>query len=147
MTGMPPEDFVSENYAGDMTVAGEDIGTGAEPEPVGYKPTPGMIPKSGCLYGMEGEYSSSELVMNDGDEVILGRDPKCATLVFSYPKISRRHCGIRYNGTEQRYYVIDYSSNGIEFSDGTKAIKGQYVSVAPGTILYMAGRHEAIKLG
>ena len=59
----------------------------------------GMIPKSGCLYGMEGEYSSSELVMNDGDEVILGRDPKCATLVFSYPKISRRHCGIRYNGT------------------------------------------------
>ena len=113
----------------------------------GYKPTPGMIPKSGCLYGMEGEYSSSELVMNDGDEVILGRDPKCATLVFSYPKISRRHCGIRYNGTEQRYYVIDYSSNGIEFSDGTKAIKGQYVSVAPGTILYMAGRHEAIKLG
>lgn len=147
MTGMPPEDFVSENYAGDMTVAGEDIGTGAEPEPGGYKPTPGMIPKSGCLYGMEGEYSSSELVMNDGDEVILGRDPKCATLVFSYPKISRRHCGIRYNGTEQRYYVIDYSSNGIEFSNGTKAIKGQYVSVAPGTILYMAGRHEAIKLG
>ena len=147
MTGMPPEDFVSENYAGDMTVAGEDIGTGAEPEPGGYKPTPGMLPKSGCLYGMEGEYSSSELVMNDGDEVILGRDPKCATLVFSYPKISRRHCGIRYNGTEQRYYVIDYSSNGIEFSDGTKAIKGQYVSVAPGTILYMAGRHEAIKLG
>ena len=147
MTGMPPVDFVSGNYAGDMTVAGDDIGTGAEPEPGGYKPTPGMIPKSGCLYGMEGEYSSSELVMNDGDEVILGRDPKCATLVFSYPKISRRHCGIRYNGTEQRYYVIDYSSNGIEFSDGTKAIKGQYVSVAPGTILYMAGRHEAIKLG
>lgn len=137
MTGMPPVDIVSEDYAGDMTMAGDSIG-GRVPE---------IKPKSGCLYGMEGEYSSSELVLYDGDEVILGRDPKYATLVFSYPKISRKHCGIRYISKEERYYVIDYSSNGIEFSDGTKAIKGQYVSVAPGTILYMAGRHEAIKLG
>lgn len=128
---------ISNDYAGNFTVAGNDDVN---------MPDPSIYDK-GYIYGVKGQYKLFNLQIESGEELILGRDPRQAMLIFDYPKVSRKHCGIRYDSSTGGYYVIDYSSNGIELSDGTEAKAGEYVSVAPGTIVYLAGRHEALKLG
>ena len=100
----------------------------------------------GKIYGISGQYQGAELEIQDGEEIILGRDPQYCGLVFRNPKVSRRHCGIRYDGPSHQYQVIDYSSNGTRFVDGGVAKAGIYSTVPEGTVLIMGGI-ERIRLG
>ena len=95
---------------------------------------------------MELVFQGAELEIQDGEEIILGRDPQYCGLVFRNPKVSRRHCGIRYDGPSHQYQVIDYSSNGTRFVDGGVAKAGIYSTVPEGTVLIMGGI-ERIRLG
>lgn len=101
----------------------------------------------GILVGVKGEYKGCEIEIQEGEEIILGREPKYCDLIFSDKRVSRKHCGIRYDGNKRTYQVIDYSFNGTMFSDGTAAKAGVYSSVPSGTVLYLAGGAERIQLG
>ncbi len=107
----------------------------------------GYVKPGGVLYGIHGEYQGCRLEIQQGEEIVLGRDPQYCGLVFSNRKVSRRHCGIRYDGDTGNYQVIDYSSNGTTFADGSMAKAGTYISVPAGTILNMAKGAEQIRLG
>lgn len=109
----------------------------------GFRDFPKMV---GKIYGISGQYQGAELEIQDGEEIILGRDPQYCGLVFRNPKVSRRHCGIRYDGPSHQYQVIDYSSNGTRFVDGGVAKAGIYSTVPEGTVLIMGGI-ERIRLG
>lgn len=100
----------------------------------------------GKIYGVSGQYQGFELEIQDGEEIVLGRDPQYCGLIFNNPKVSRRHCGIRYDGQLHQYQVIDYSSNGTTFVGGGAAKAGMYTAVPEGTVLLMGGV-ERIRLG
>lgn len=101
---------------------------------------------AGKITGVSGQYSGQSIQMSAGEEIIVGRDPKYCMLVLEYPKISRRHCGIRYDMTSGKYQVIDYSSNGTRLSDGTILSASQYTPVAPGSVLYLGNARESFRL-
>lgn len=103
-------------------------------------------PFAGQITGVFGQYSGQSVQMSAGEEIILGRDPKYCMLVLEYPKISRRHCGIRYDIVSGKYQVIDYSSNGTRLSDGTIISTSQYTPVSPGAVLYLGNAKEAFRL-
>lgn len=108
--------------------------------------TPKPVQMIGKIVGIQGEYTGQSLEIRGGEEIILGRDPKLCMLVFSNKKMSRRQCGIRYDPVNGYYQAIDYSSNGTTLSDGTLLTTSEYTPLTAGTILYMAGGQEAIKL-
>lgn len=105
------------------------------------------VKPAGVLRGIQGQYKDCDVEIGDGEEIVLGRDPKYCGLVFSNKKVSRRHCGIRYDGDSGKYQVIDYSSNGTTFADGRIAKAGVYTAVSSGTVLNIAGGAEKIQLG
>ena len=71
--------------------------------------------------------------------VTIGRDGAASNLVLSDRDISRRHCTVQFNASENCYYVTDYSSLGTRMngtvqlerevptrcSRGTRIILGQ----------------------
>lgn len=101
---------------------------------------------TGQITGVSGQYSGQSVQMSAGEEIIVGRDPKYCMLVLEYPKISRRHCGIRYDVASGKYQVIDYSSNGTRLSDGTIISASQYTPVSPGSVLYLGNARESFRL-
>lgn len=101
----------------------------------------------GTLEGVSGQYKGVKIEFETGEEIILGRDPRFCKLILEYPKISRKHCGIQYDAVSNMYRVIDYSSNGTKFADGSAAAVGVYTTVKPGTVIYLANSHEAFRLG
>lgn len=107
---------------------------------------PAITPK-GILRGIKGQYAGFEMEFDAGEEIVFGRDPRYCKLIFEYPKVSRRHCGVSYDASTGKYRVIDYSSNGTSFSNGQSAKAGSYTVVEPGTVIYLANNHEAIRLG
>lgn len=108
-------------------------------------PQVGNLPK-GVLLGVAGQYRGAVVEVNPGEEVILGRDPKYCKLVFDYAKVSRKHCGIIFDASSGMYRVIDYSSNGTLLSNGQEAMAGSYITVPPGTVVYLANKHEGVEL-
>lgn len=133
------DDFMKNNQPPDSY--GNQTAAGGEAFFTGY------VKPGGVLYGVQGEYQGCNVEIRQGEEIILGRDPQYCGLVFSNKKVSRRHCGIRYDGDSGNYQVIDYSSNGTTFAHGGMAKAGTYTSVPPGTTVIMAGGAEQIRLG
>ncbi|MCI5640934.1 MAG: FHA domain-containing protein [Lachnospiraceae bacterium] len=133
-----PGEWVIDNIPGGTS--GSGFGMVGES---GFNNFPKMV---GKIYGISGQYQGSELEIQDGEEIVLGRDPQYCGLVFRNPKVSRRHCGIRYDGQLHQYQVIDYSSNGTRFVGGGAAKAGMYTTVPEGTVLIMGGS-ERIRLG
>lgn len=76
----------------------------------------------------------------NGEEIIIGKDPNVSNIVIDmkYGKISRKHCGIKYDAANGTYKVIDYSSNGTYINSVKQLSRGIYVNVPRGTIINLA---------
>lgn len=147
---------------------------GQAPMPSGMSPMPGQIPMPsgrgtmpgayespslaadrlaaaalpvGRIMVTRGEFQGAEVAVRDGEEVILGRDPAVCHLVFQNSKISRKHCGIKYNPNTNTYFVKNYSMNGTSFASGQSISSDVFVEVAPGNIIQLAEGREEIALG
>lgn len=78
----------------------------------------------------------------------IGKESHLANIILdsSYNKVSRVHCNITYNAKFDKYFVIDCSSNGTYFENGTRLAKNARIPVARGTILKLADESCTIKL-
>lgn len=101
----------------------------------------------GYLHGVQGQYAGFDFEIEPGEEIVLGRDEEFCDVTFTSPQISRRHCGIRYDGVSGSYQIIDYSVTGTVLSNGRTVNSGSYMVVRPGTIVYLGNQEEAIRLG
>ena len=131
-------------FAGDMNNVGANGGfTGDSTSPYYFEsPQP-----EGRITVVSGEHQGKTFTFRAGEEMILGRDPALSSIVFQYPKVSRRHCGIRFDAASGNYQVTDYSSNGTRLSNGAMVSAGSYTTIAPGTVIYLGNQHEAIQVG
>ena len=144
-------------FAGDMNNVGANIGfagdmnnVGANGGFTGDSTSPYYFETSqpeGRITVVSGEHQGKTFTFRAGEEMILGRDPALSSIVFQYPKVSRRHCGIRFDAASGNYQVTDYSSNGTRLSNGAMVSAGSYTMIAPGTVIYLGNQHEAIQVG
>lgn len=107
----------------------------------------GQIPAKGMLTGVQGQYKGQTIPLENGEEIVIGRDPAYSMLVFSNSSVSRRHCGIRYDAQTGNYRVIDYSSTGTRLGNGTMISASAYTTVPPGTVIYLGNGNERLLLG
>ena len=106
----------------------------------------GMAARAGVVQCTAGQFKGSTFDIRPGEEFIIGRDPKSCQLILEYPKISRKHCGIKFDAGSGNYFVRDYSTNGTRLSTGGKVSSMNHQEVLPGTALYLATEKETFLL-
>ena len=131
-------------FTGDMNNIGANGGFAGDSTNPYYFESP---QPEGRITVVSGEHQGKTFTFRAGEEMILGRDPALSSIVFQYPKVSRRHCGIRFDAASGNYQVTDYSSNGTRLSNGAMVSAGSYTTIAPGTVIYLGNQHEAIQVG
>ena len=99
---------------------------------------------TGVVVGIAGKYAGANFDMVDGSELILGRDPQSANIIFDQTAsdISRRHCSIKFDGKANQYIVTDYSSTGTYLEGSIQIEKGQPKTLAKGTVIYLGGSKQ-----
>ncbi|MBO5469374.1 MAG: FHA domain-containing protein [Lachnospiraceae bacterium] len=94
---------------------------------------------------LEGELQGNEIILADGEKIVVGRDAKVANLVFRDMSISRIHCVIEVQGNHQ-YRVTDYSEDGTIVEETKKIMQGEAVMAASGSILSIGRSGTKIQL-
>lgn len=104
----------------------------------------GMPTNSGVIVGIVGTYADASFELTDGSELIFGRSPQDANIVFDQlaTDVSRKHCSVRFDGRANQYVVTDYSSNGTYLENGTRLESGQPKQLARGTVIYLGSSRK-----
>lgn len=102
----------------------------------------------GVLVGEKGTCAGYKFDLNPGEEIIIGKDAKVASVVIdpAYKEISRKHVGVTYDIVRDQYCVVDYSSNGT-WANGSKLTAGKAVYLPHGTELELANAKNRFLLG
>lgn len=114
---------------------------------VKHIPNDPKLEKDIAIIGVAGMYAGAKFPLQPDHPVLVGRDKTVVQIVFTEgaEKISRRHCSIMFNSKEQKYQVIDYSSNGT-YVDGSKLPTNVPVLVKRGTELALGNTKNVIRL-
>lgn len=110
---------------------------------------PRALSASGVIAGLTGKYAGANFEMKDGTELVFGRDPGEANIVFDQTAtdVSRKHCAIRFDGKAQQYVVTDYSSGGTFLESGARLEQFQPKTLSKGTVIYLgASRQNGFRL-
>lgn len=99
---------------------------------------------SGVIVGIVGTYANASFDLPDGSELIFGRSPQDANIVFDQlaTDVSRKHCVVRFDGRTNQYTVTDYSSNGTFLENGTRLENGQPKQLSRGTVIYLGSSRK-----
>ena len=97
-------------------------------------PTQRTGQRKGRLIGLRGEYAGAEIVMMNGEKIVLGRSREKCNLILSNPKVSRKHCEIYYDAVEDKYVIVNCSLNGTFLSGGQLLEQGKRYHLPHGTI-------------
>lgn len=92
---------------------------------------------TGKVEVVSGIYQGAVIELSYGEQMIIGRDEKSCNLVIDDKEISRKHCAISYQASQNCYYVTDYSTNGVFLGSGQELKKETSVSLQPGTIIQL----------
>lgn len=85
------------------------------------------VPK-GVMVGLTGIYAGAEISFQDGECIRLGRLPNNDLVFEGQDKVSRNHCYIKWNGREQKFFIKDFSSNGM-FVNGAEDCLPQNIEI------------------
>lgn len=102
----------------------------------GHSEYQAAIKTGGLLFCCRGAYRGAEFPVEG--EIIIGRDADCSHIVIQSEKVSRKHCGIRYDSANGTYMVTDYSANGLYDKTGRAFPKNVPVACHAGVTLVIA---------
>lgn len=108
---------------------------------------PVQFDNCGYIQGVKGQLRDREIVIQPDKEVMIGNGLEPCDLVIAHPLIGRRHCGVRFDPVTGQYHVIAYTNQQITMSNGKKLRTDSYMMALAGTMLYLAGESEVIRLG
>lgn len=102
----------------------------------------------GTIVALSGKESGYRYPIEDGEELIIGKDPSVAHIIVDagHERISKKHCGVKWDSKINQYQVIDYSMNGTYINSIRKLSKGLFVTVPKGTIINLAKDNIDFKL-
>lgn len=103
---------------------------------------------SGVIQITNGSMDGFTVPIQDGETLILGKDPRIANIVFSsdYKHVSRLHCSVTFDAKTNMYYVVDFSSNGTYFTNKKRLEKEKRTPVNLNTVLVLANDECTILL-
>lgn len=101
----------------------------------------------GYIQVVKGQLQGQEISIQPEEEVIIGNGLESCDLVISHPLIEPRHCGVRFDPVTGQYHVIAYTNQEITMSNGKKLRMDSYMLALAGTMLYLAGDGEVVRLG
>lgn len=115
-------------------------GTGKESEENTQRAGLTVGVKKGIIRCSGGSMQGAEITVLNGEMVTIGRDGASCNLILPDRDISRRHCTVQFNASEDCYYVTDYSSFGtringtvrLEKEIPTKCSKGSRIILGQG---------------
>lgn len=98
----------------------------------------------GVIVGVSGKYENASFDMEDGAELIFGRSPQDANIVFDqiHADVSRKHCSVRFDGRNNQYIVTDFSATGTYTDNGIRLEKNQPKQLSRGTVIYLGGSKQ-----
>lgn len=102
------------------------------------------IGTQGVLRCVGGVLTGASIVLNDGETVVLGRDPRNANLIIDDTKVSRVHCSITYDAGSNTFVIVDNSRNGIILGNGQKLETGKKTRVFCKTEFILADRNRFV---
>lgn len=105
-------------------------------------PTQRTGQRKGRLIGLRGEYAGAEIVMLNGEKMVLGRSREKCNLILSNPKVSRKHCEVYYDVAEDKYVMVNCSLNGTYLSGGQMLEHGKRYFLPHGTIFRVDKENE-----
>lgn len=102
----------------------------------------------GGITFLSGSCAGYQVPINGGDELIIGKDPaQCAIVIDKkYTKVSRKHCGVRFDPMQNIYIVTDYSTNGTSIVGGAKLANGSASYLESGTTINLAKTENSFRL-
>ena len=103
---------------------------------------------TGVITGISGMYKNAAFNLENGEEIIIGRDSLKAHVIVDQDadKISRKHCGIIFDAASRTCSVIDYSSNGTFKEDGTRFMANMPTPVPNGTVIILGSKQNSFRL-
>ncbi len=106
-----------------------------------------LIAHKPMLRGISGQYANQKVDLT-GVQLILGRDPSVAHLIYSSinDEISRKHCSLYYDKTVGKFILEDLSSNGTFLWPDVKLEHGQPVYLVSGDRFYLADTREMFEV-
>lgn len=96
---------------------------------------------SGMLIGIRGEYEGAQIQIFNRERIYIGRSSE-ANLVLSNKKASRKHCSIMYDAKEDKYSIVNYSSNGTYLNGGQLLEKEKTYHLPHGTTFLVTKEDE-----
>ena len=103
--------------------------------------------RGGAIVFVKGQLLGTILWIQCDKEITVGRNGTSADVVVHEKRISRLHCGIRYNSESNNYTVIDYSTNGIYRADGERIHAEDGICMNPGEEIWLGNNENIIRLG
>lgn len=96
----------------------------------------------GFIVGNSGEYAGAEIEVGENETVVIGKNPELCNIVLMNDKLSRIHCTVKFNAEQSLFYVIDLSSNGTYFADGSRLAKNieTLIPADSNTVLYLGDK-------
>ena len=104
----------------------------------------------GKVTGVLGMYSGASFTIEDGEEIVIGRDPRMAQIVIGEgaQNVSREHCRISYQASTNTYRVLDKSKNGtFNAANKSRLPHSTATKVPAGTEIYLGDRSNTFRLG
>lgn len=101
----------------------------------------------GYIRGVRGQLKGQEFAIEPDGELLIGNGLEYCDIVVAHPLVGRRHCGVRFDSVTGQYHIIAYTNQEITMSNGKKLRTDSYVLARAGTMLYLAGEGEVVRLG
>lgn len=105
-------------------------------------------PPYGQVECLNGEYAGGKFDIQNGEEVLIGKDASCCQIVIAPTEqfVSRKHARIGYNAEMNKYIVTDFSTNGTFTGDGQRLESGKQIFLDHGTVIYLGERTNSFSL-
>lgn len=97
---------------------------------------------------LSGSCAGYQVPVDAYEELIIGKDPTLCAIVIDrkYEKVSRKHCGVRFDPANGMYLVTDYSTNGTRIVGGGKLMRNSTSYVERGTTINLANTENSFIL-
>jgi hypothetical protein len=119
-------------------------------EIISQRPKPNVQNRSAScgLTGLSGMYAGQDMPIAPSDDLIIGRDASLANVIIDQnaDKVSRKHCGVRFDSARNCYTVIDYSSNGTFTEGGSRLVANVPTTMQRGSVIALGSRENRFRL-
>jgi serine/threonine protein kinase len=134
-----------------VETGGAAAGPATAPAPARGKPAEpgvdaGSIKNNPCISVVGGPFAGNKWTIPQNMDIMIGRSSEFCNIVIDDVNISRKHCVIRYDVRDGRFYLMDLSSNGTFDPAGNRYRKGEWAVLPPESSFFLSTADYRIRV-